>query len=89
MDLTLRIPDDLARRLGGDVPIERRALEALALEAYRSRQLDRHEVRDLLGFSTGGELDSFFAAHGIFGTYTHEDLQRDRDDLRRAGFAEE
>jgi uncharacterized protein YgbK (DUF1537 family) len=36
MDFTLRIPDDVARRLaaaGGDV--SRRALEALALEGYR------------------------------------------------------
>jgi len=40
MEITLRIPDDVAKRLsagGGDV--SRRALEALALEGYRDQTL--------------------------------------------------
>ena len=34
MDITLRIPDELARLLGTTDEIERRALEALALEEF-------------------------------------------------------
>ena len=35
MDVTVRIPDDLAQRLGSVGELERRALEALALEEYK------------------------------------------------------
>ena len=42
MNLTVEIPDDLARRLsaaGGD--LSRRALEAFALEEYKSKRMRR------------------------------------------------
>ena len=45
MEITLRIPDDVARRLSdasGDV--SRRALEALALEGYRDRILTLYQI---------------------------------------------
>jgi uncharacterized protein YgbK (DUF1537 family) len=35
MEITLRIPDEFARLLGSTGEIERRALEALALEEYK------------------------------------------------------
>jgi hypothetical protein len=47
MNLILRIPDDLAARLGGG-DIERMALEALALEGYRAGRLTKPELRRLL-----------------------------------------
>jgi uncharacterized protein UPF0175 len=86
MEITLRIPDELARLIGGTGDIERRALEALALDEFRQGHLSRAELRQLLGFSTRGKLDEFLTAHGIFGTYTPEDLERDRRDLERLGF---
>ncbi|HWE05536.1 MAG TPA: UPF0175 family protein [Rhizomicrobium sp.] len=86
MDLTLRIPDDLAERLGAAGELERRALEALALEEFRLGHLSRLEIRELLGFATRGELDAFLTAHGTFGTYTREDLERDRQDLQCLGY---
>ncbi len=51
MDVKVRIPDELAARLsaaGGD--LSRRALEALALEEFRSGRLSKAELRTLLGF---------------------------------------
>jgi site-specific recombinase XerD len=39
MEITVRIPDDLARRLGARGELERRALEALALEEFKMNQL--------------------------------------------------
>ena len=86
MDVTLRIPDDLAQRLGTAGELERRALEALALEEYKLGHLSRPELRRLLGFGTRAKLDEFLTTHEVFGTYTPEDLERDRRDLQRLGF---
>jgi uncharacterized protein UPF0175 len=86
MEITLRIPDELARLLGTTGEIERRALEALALEEFKLGHLSRAELRRLLGFGTRARLDEFLAAHEVFGTYTVEDLERERRDLQRLGF---
>ena len=86
MEVTLRIPEELARLLGTTDEIERRALEALALEEFKLGHLNRAELRRLLGFGTRAKLDEFLAAHEVFGTYTIEDLERERRDLQRLGF---
>ncbi len=86
MEITLRIPDELARLLGTTGEIERRALEALALEEFKLGHLSRAELRRLLGFGTRSKLDEFLTAHEVFGTYTLEDLERERRDLQRLGF---
>lgn len=85
MEITLTIPDALARLIGTTGEIERRALEALALDEFRQGHLGRAELRELLGFATRGRLDEFLAAHGVFGTYMAKDLERDRRDLERLG----
>jgi len=86
MDVTIHIPDDLAARLGtvGDLP--RRALEALAVEAFRSGRLTQPELRRLLELPTRQALDAFLKSHDIYIPYTVDDLDRDRNDLRRLGF---
>jgi hypothetical protein len=86
MNLTVRIPDELASRLGTAGELERRALEALALEEFKNGHLSKVELRTLLGFSTRAQLDQFLTAHGVFGTYSEDDLAQDRRDLERAGF---
>jgi Uncharacterised protein family (UPF0175) len=86
MEITLRIPDELARLLGSTGEIERRALEALALEEYKLGHLTKPELRRLLGFGTRAKLDEFLKAHDVFEPYTLEDLERERRDLERLGF---
>ncbi len=86
MEITVRIPDELAKRLGSVGEIERRALEALALEEYKLGHLTRPELRRLLGFGTRAALDEFLTSHGVFGTFTEEDLERERRDLQRLDF---
>jgi uncharacterized protein UPF0175 len=86
MNLTVEIPDDLAVRLnaaGGD--LSRRALEALALEEYKSGHLTEDELRRLLGFGTRYQLDGFLKAHGVWIEYTVEDFRREVDSLDRLG----
>jgi len=65
MDVTVHIPEELARRLtaaGGD--LSRRALEALALEEYRAGRLTTAELGRVLGLGTAAALDDFLKVHG-------------------------
>jgi hypothetical protein len=84
MEITIRIPAYLARRLGTGGEVERRVLEALALDEFRQGHLSRTELRRLLGFATRAKLDEFLTGHGVFGAYTPEDLERDREDQASA-----
>jgi hypothetical protein len=87
MTVTVQIPDDLAQRIraqGGD--LSRHILEVLALEEYRCGHLTKPELRRLLGFETRQALDGFLKAHDILEDYSVDDLEHDRQDLRRLGF---
>jgi len=86
MEITLHIPDEFALLLGSTGEIERRALEALALEEYKLGHLTKSELRRLLGFGTRAKLDEFLKAHDVFEPYTLEDLERERRELERLGF---
>lgn len=86
MQLTVQIPDDVAQRLsaaGGD--LSRRALEALVAEEYRRGHLTKPDLRRLLFFETGDQIDAFLRAHEVWIDYTLEDLERERAGLRRLG----
>lgn len=86
MQLTVTIHDDLARRLGitgGD--LSRRALEAFALEGFRSGHITQAELRLLLGFPTCEILDAFLKNHGVLLPYSMDDLEQERQDLDRLG----
>jgi hypothetical protein len=86
MEVTVHIPDDLARRFGKASELERRALEALALEEFKLGHLTKPELRRLLGFGTRDALDGFLKSHQVFESYTLADLEQERQDLRRLGF---
>jgi len=65
MEVTLNIPDDVAKRLsaaGGDVT--RRVLEALALEGYREQTLTLYEVSQMLDLSRV-ETEDFLGRHNV------------------------
>jgi Uncharacterised protein family (UPF0175) len=80
-EITVRIPDDLARRLGAGAQLERRVLEALALDQFRQGHLTKPELRRLLGFGTRMKLDEFLKAHDLYEPYTLEDPERERREL--------
>ncbi|MGH9659684.1 MAG: UPF0175 family protein [Bryobacteraceae bacterium] len=86
MDVTVQIPDDLASRMGTGTDLSRRALEALAAEEYKRGRLTRPDLRRLLGFETGHQIDEFLKVHEVVEDYTLEDLEREREGLRRLGF---
>uniref|UniRef100_A0A8J4M6E1 Uncharacterized protein n=1 Tax=Acidicaldus sp. TaxID=1872105 RepID=A0A8J4M6E1_9PROT len=85
MNLTVHIPDEMAPRLAAGGDLERRALEALLLEALRAGRITKAELRQALGFAALNELDGFLKAHGVFEEYTLADLERDRQTLDRLG----
>jgi hypothetical protein len=87
MEITVRIPDDLAGRMsasGSDLGC--RALEALALGEFRSGRITKTELRQLPGFGTRYRLDGFLKSHGIYEDFTMADFEIDRDALKQAGF---
>lgn len=86
MELAVQIPDDLASRMrssGGD--LSRLALEALALDEFRSGHITKPELRRLLGFETGHQLDGFLKAHEVSEDYTLQDLEKELEGLSRLG----
>lgn len=86
MEFTLQIPDVLARRLksAGD-DLERRAVEGLALEEYKSGHMTKPELRRLPGFETRYEFDGFLKRHRVFDQLTLDDIRQDLGDLESLG----
>jgi Uncharacterised protein family (UPF0175) len=80
LEIIVRIPEDLARRLGTVSEIERRALEALALEEFKFGRLTKPELCRLLGFGTRMKLDEFLKAHDVYEPYTLDDFEREQED---------
>jgi hypothetical protein len=82
MQITVQLPDDLAR-----LPDPARAApEAFAIEGYRSGVLSAYRTRRLLGFETRVELDGFLKQHGVWErAYSIEDLEMDRAGFERRG----
>ena len=86
MNLTLQIPDDLAIDLSANgADLSRRALEAFALEEFRSGHLNENGLRRMLGL-TRYELDGFLKAHDIWIDFSLGDVRRDVATLERLGF---
>jgi hypothetical protein len=80
MDVLLKIPEELARRIASDASgLTRAALEALALEGVRSGKLTVSQARRLLGIESRYAMDGFLKAHGVVLDLTLEDVRRDSD----------
>ena len=78
MLVTLDIPDNLAEQLiaAGKDP-SREALEALAVEGYRTQRLTESEVKQMLGYGTRMQVHALLNEHNVDLNYTMEHLQQD------------
>ena len=78
MQITLDIPEAFAAQLiaAGKDPA-REALEALAVEGYRTQRLSENQVRILLGFATRMEVHALLQDHDVYLNYSMEDLDQD------------
>jgi hypothetical protein len=87
MDVQLQIPDDVARIIQSEQPdLSRAALEALALEGYRSKRLSEAQVRRMLGLRTRMQVHAFLKAHNVHLNYSADELEKDFESLK--GFEE-
>ncbi len=84
MQITLELPDDVARSLEAKVKdLPRALLESLALEGYRSGTLTEEQVRKILGYGTRMQVHGFLKDHGVYLNYNREDLEQDMETLRQ------
>ena len=83
MQITLELPDDVARGLEAQVKnLPRALLESFALQGYRSGKLTEEQVRKILGYGTRMQVDGFLKEHGVYLDYTLEDLDRETETSR-------
>jgi predicted HTH domain antitoxin len=64
MEVTIRVPDELAQRLSADGEVSRQVLEAFALESYGNNNLTLLEVSELLGMGRI-ETEDFLGRHKV------------------------
>lgn len=84
MDVLLHLPEEIGERLEAshqDLP--RWALEAWAVEAYKSGVLTTFEVGKMLGHSSRWETEDFLKRSGAYLHYTEDDLKQDIETLSR------
>jgi predicted HTH domain antitoxin len=84
MNVAIELPEDIARLLQAswkDMP--RRALEAIALEGYRTQALTRGQAGRLLGLNLW-ETETFLKEKQAYLPYDESDLDRDRQAIDRA-----
>jgi predicted HTH domain antitoxin len=80
MKVTIDLPDDVSAALRGrwdDVP--QRALEAIAVEAYRTGALTESQVRRLLRLESRFQVHALLKEHRVPLRYSEADLE---DDIR-------
>ncbi len=78
MEITVTIPDDLARQIVPEgLDPARQALEDMAVEAYRAHRLSGSQLRRLPGIPSRYELDAFLKKRGVWLEYTLEDFRRE------------
>jgi hypothetical protein len=78
MQVAIELPDDIAEGLRArwkDLP--RQALEAIALEGYRSGALTESQVRRVLGFETRLEVNSFLRDRGVYYNYPFSEIDQE------------
>jgi hypothetical protein len=78
MQVTVTIPDDLAGCLvGAGCDPSRTALEALAVEGYRTMRLTEGQVKRMLGYGTRMQVHALLKEYDVPLTYRIEDLEQD------------
>ena len=77
MEVTLKLPDEIAESLGHETEAARRVLEALVLQRYLSEEISLGRVAELLGLSRV-EAEAFLDRNNARLPYTREMLEEDR-----------
>jgi predicted HTH domain antitoxin len=83
MVVSVNVPDPIAVQLHLDGEQgNRRALEMFALEGYRSGELSRGQVSQMLEMEFN-ETERFLKEHNAYISMTMEEFEKDRENLER------
>ena len=86
MQVILNLPDDISEALQGLWPdLAKQALEAIAVEGYRTGALTESQVRRLLGLESRFEVHAILKDHLVPLRYTESDLEDDLAAHREIG----
>jgi predicted HTH domain antitoxin len=80
MQVTVKLPDEIAEGLGREAEIPQRVLEALVLQRYLTEEISLGRVAELLGVSRP-EAEAFLDRHNARLPYTRQMLEEDRRNL--------
>jgi predicted HTH domain antitoxin len=80
MQVTLKLPDEIAEGLGHGAEVPKRVLEALVLQRYLSEEISIGRLAELLGLSRL-EAEAFLDRNNARLPYTPKMLEEDRRDL--------
>lgn len=84
MTIAIELPEDVTHLLEAKWgALSQRALEALALEAYRDGLLTEAQVQRMLHLSSRWEVEAFLKQAHAYLDYTEADLERDIQTLRQ------
>jgi hypothetical protein len=78
VQVTIELPDDIGEELRAkwnDLP--RHAVEAIALEGYRTSQLSEWQLERVLGIGNRLDVHRLLKKHGAFLEYTPAELQEE------------
>jgi predicted HTH domain antitoxin len=90
MQVTVELPEDIVKALEGQWPdIGRQALEAIAVEGYRTGALTENQVRRLLELESRFDVHALLKAHRVPLQYTASDLEDDMRAHRELGIVSE
>lgn len=86
MNVKIDLPEDVSSTLAGEWgDVERRSLEAVVVEGYRTGALTEGQVRRALGFSNRFQVHALLKEHGVSIRYGESDLEDDLDAHRALG----
>jgi predicted HTH domain antitoxin len=85
MNITIPIPSDIEPRLQVHLgSLSQKALEAVAVEAYRSKLISAAEVQRMLQMPSRLATDALLKEHGDYLHYTEADIEQDLTAVDRA-----
>jgi predicted HTH domain antitoxin len=83
MQITLKLPDEIAEGLGRGAEVPRRVLEAIVLQRYLTQEISFGRLAELLGVSRA-EAEEFLDRNNARLPYTRDMLLEDRRNLAEA-----
>jgi hypothetical protein len=78
VQITLNIPEELAAQVIADKDPALAALEAIAVDGYRTQRLTESEVRRMMGYQTRMQVHALLKEHDVYLHYGMADWEQDK-----------